>query len=297
MPKPKPDEAVSEYLARFMRNPHSQKFPEDQRAAIAYHMWESARGEHEERDEQALPDPAERYEQFALEPPRIDYEKGEMYGVRVMGTKSAHGYIYSLDAQRAIIGRYEQMPIGLSHDYTGKPVRVPEAWGVLFNPRVDDKGTLADVKYLKRHEQTPTILEDAERNIGIFSMSPVTTACVQRGDTVTAFVPVRCDLVVKSATNKTLFEQATPSTDPVDPTHALYEQLDALKTELAKRPTSDVVLALEARVARFEQQLAAHNTYIEPKQMVETAIQKTAAAFDLSKFWSSDPAIQPNNKD
>ena len=158
-------------------------------------------------------DMAPRHEQTSLDSTvRIDREKGELYGVRVMGIKSAHGYSYSLAAQKEVVGRYEQCPLGLDHDFKSNPMTIGDTWGVLFNPRVDDKGTIADVKYLKSHVRTEQILEDAERDIGLFSLSAVTSRVVENKATriVSSFVPVRVDLVTRGATTRKLFEQDNP---------------------------------------------------------------------------------------
>ena len=216
--------------------------------------------------DQETPDPAERFEQAALsKPDRIDREKGEMYGVRVLGIKSAHGYDYTLPAQQAAAPKFEQMAVGIDHDYSGGPVTAETAWGVLFNPRVDDKGTLADLRYLKTHARTEQILEDIDRELGIFSMSPVTVRCVERPKgSVVSFEPVRCDLVVRGATTRKLFEQAAAETD------ALKAEVAALKASVAE---------MQARQTKYEQ-------YVAPKATMHETVAKTVAGIDLKKFWN-----------
>ena len=226
-------------------------------------------------NETETPDMVERFEQTPLEKPRIDRAAGVLHGVRVMGIKSAHGYEYSLEAQRAVVARYEQMPLGLDHDYSSGPMTVADAWGTLFNPRVDERGTLADVKYLKSHERTEQVLEDAERDIGLFSLSAVTTRVVEKPKgIVTSFAPVRVDLVVRGATTRKLFEQQTPK--PQEPekkmelTPITKEQFEQLQSELE---------ALKIQAAKFEQFTAAQAHAAE-------AVKKTEAAIDLKKFWN-----------
>ena len=125
--------------------------------------------------------PGERFEQETFrKPERIDKEKGEMYGVRVMGLQSAHGYAYTLEAHKAAAKHFEQMAVGIDHDYSGGPLTSENAWGVFHNVRTDDKGTVADLRFLQSHPRTPQVLEDIERDLGLFSFSPVTTA--QRGE-------------------------------------------------------------------------------------------------------------------
>lgn len=206
-----------------------------------------------------------RFEQTALERERVDKEAGILYGVRVMGLKSAHGYEYALAAQKAAAPRYEQMAVGLDHDYEGKPLTIGDTWGVLFNPRVDDKGTLADLRYLKSHVRTEQVLEDVERGIGLFSLSAVTTKCVEQPKgIVSSFEPIRCDLVVRGATTKRLFEQAGA---PVAEVESLKTELAVLKTELA---------AVRDAQARMEQ---ARTTLAE-------RVEQTTKGIDLSKFFN-----------
>jgi hypothetical protein len=218
-------------------------------------------------DQDPQPDLAERFEQSPLRKAdvRIDRDAGMLIGVRIMGIKSAHGYEYSLDAQRAACPRYEQMPVGLDHDYTGGPMSVEAAWGTLCNPRVDERGTVADLRYLKTHVRTEQVLEDAERDVGLFSLSAVTTRVVEQPKgTVKSFSPVRVDLVVRGATTKRLFEQENAKLD------AQAAELAELKKELVE---------LKARQAKYEQ-------FVEPKPAVAAAIAKVAEKIDLKKFWN-----------
>ena len=219
-----------------------------------------------------------RYEQIALgRPQRVDREKGELIGVRVMGIKSAHGYEYTLGAQRQAAARYEQMKLGIDHDYSGGPLTAENTWGVLFNPSVDDKGTLADVRFLKSHARTEQILEDCERNLGVFALSAVTTGCVQEPKgSITSFTPVRCDVVVGGATTHKMFEQAAQVPVPAT-SQGSGEEIKVLREQNAALQTR--VSALEAKQLQFEQ--AAVN-----KAQTAAAVATVTAPIDLKKFWN-----------
>jgi hypothetical protein len=215
------------------------------------------------------PDLAERFEQSPLRKAdvRIDREAGLLIGVRVMGIKSAHGYEYSLDAQRAACPRYEQMPVGLDHDYAGGPMTVEAAWGTLCNPRVDERGTVADLRYLKTHLRTEQVLEDAERDVGLFSLSAVTSRVIEQPKgTIKSFSPVRVDLVVRGATTKRLFEQNAE----------LRAEVSALKELVEVRAE---INELKIRQAKYEQAL-------EPQVKVAAAVAKATEGIDLKKFWN-----------
>jgi hypothetical protein len=223
--------------------------------AEEYHAAEVAK-----RLEQAPePDMAERFEQSPLSKDRIDRSAGMLFGVRIMGIHSAHGYDYSLDAQRAACPRYEQMPVGLDHDYAGGPMTVEAAWGTLCNPRVDERGTVADLRYLKTHVRTEQVLEDAERDVGLFSLSAVTTRVIEQPKgTVKSFSPLRVDLVVRGATTKKLFEQEQQTSE-----------MAAVRKELAE---------IKARQTKYEQA-------IEAQVKVAAVVAETTKGIDLTKFW------------
>jgi hypothetical protein len=219
-----------------------------------------------DENQEPQPDLAERFEQSPLNKAdvRIDRAAGMLYGVRVMGIKSAHGYDYSLDAQRAACPRYEQMPVSLDHDYACGPMTVEAAWGTLCNPRVDERGTVADLRYLKTHVRTEQVLEDAERDVGLFSLSAVTSRVVEHPKgVIKSFSPVRVDLVVRGATTKRLFEQENAKLD------AQAAELAAVKAELED---------LKARQTKYEQLL-------EPQVKVAAAVAEATKGIDLKKFW------------
>lgn len=211
----------------------------------------------------------DRYEQTALTRERIDREAGILFGVRILGIESKHGYRYAIDAQKAAVGRFEGMALGVDHDYDGRAMRVGEAWGTISNPRVDEKGTVGDVRYLKSHDRTEQILEDAERGIGLFSISPVCASCVEdrATRTVTSFAPKRCDLVVRGATTRTLFEQFSGGAQD---TAVLRAENESLKQRVA---------ALEAANLRHEQSSAAAASLTQKIASVEST-------FDPKKFWN-----------
>jgi hypothetical protein len=214
----------------------------------------------------------ERYEQEVLrKPERIDKEKGEMYGVRVMGLASQHGYAYTLDAHKAAVKHFEQMAVGIDHDYKGGPLNSESAWGVLSNVRCDEKGTLADLKFLQSHPRTPQILEDIERDIGLFSFSPVTTRNVERpAGSVVSFVPVRCDLVVRGATTRRVFEQTA------------LPEVEALKADVAKMQAE--LAELRGRQTKYEQFIAPGAADAAVKAAEAAAADK---GIDLKKFWNT----------
>ena len=151
----------------------------------------------------------ELFEQAAAIKPRIDEKAGIIYRAHVLGNQSKWGYSYSPEAQQAVYKRYEQMAVGVDHDYESKPMRSKEALGVLRNPTIDADGIWADLHYLKTHEMAPGMLEDIKRGTGIFALSSVNGKAVLRNNVITSFIPGRVDLVVGGGTTRTVLEQAS----------------------------------------------------------------------------------------
>jgi hypothetical protein len=162
------------------------------------------------------------------------------------------------------------MAVGIDHDYTGGPLNSESAWGVFHNVRCDDKGTLADLRFLQSHPRTPQVLEDIERDLGLFSFSPVTTRNVERpAGSVVSFVPVRCDLVVRGATTRKVFEQ-----ESLPEVQALQSEVAAMKAELAD---------MRGRQKVYEQTIAPGAADAAVKAAEAKAAEK---GIDLKVFWT-----------
>ena len=76
----------------------------------------------------------ELFEQAVALKPRVDREAGVIYRAHVLGNSSKHGYSYGRDAQKAVVGRFEQMTVGIDHAYDGSPLKVSDA-GHTAQPR------------------------------------------------------------------------------------------------------------------------------------------------------------------
>jgi hypothetical protein len=214
----------------------------------------------------------EVFEQATAIKPRVDREAGIIRRAHVLGNESRHGYKYALEAQRVAAKRFEGMLVGIDHDYQQRPMTVQAAFGTLRNPEVDDKGTWADLHYLKTHVRSEQILEDLERGTGIFALSAVNAQVIERDKVVTSFLPIRVDVVAGGATTRTVLEQLPPA------------ELKALREELAAAKTA--IAELQARQTKYEQ-------YVVPQASASAAVAAASAAakakgIDLKKFWN-DP--------
>ena len=242
---------------------------------------DAARKERESRQEQLQT--TVRMEQTAtLAEPQIDRERGVLRHVHIAGMVSHNdGARYRIEGHRKAAPRFEQMPVGLDHDYSGSPMKVGQVWGTLSNITVEADGPYGDLTYLKSHERTEQILEDAERKTGIFSLSMV---CQTRGKglDIEEYNPSRVDLVVRGATTRTLFnqQQATPPA-------VSKEEHDALKARFEQQAAT--IKELEKRFLVFEQ-LDPKNTRLE--QTIATTLANTAKTADgrvinLKEFWDT----------
>ena len=229
----------------------------------------------EERKEQAFG--FARMEQTVpFTKPRIDREKGIIYDVHIAGMESrTDGARYRISAHEKAAPRFEQMAVGLDHNYASGPMKISEAWGVLRDPYMKADGPYArELHYLKTHERTEQILEDAERGTGIFSLSMVAKTKDGSKD-ISEYIPSRVDLVVRGATTRTLFNQehdAAPSVTKADH-DALALRFEQLKDE----------------VAELKKRLAVREKVITPamrlEQEVKTITATASEAFDLRAFW------------
>ena len=245
-------------------------------AHVAVHVGEEA----EEEEEAEVETPADRQEQLIstermeqtglLAEPQIDEEHGILRHVHIAGMVSKNdGARYAIEAHRKAAPRFEQMPVGLDHDYSGSPLRVGQAWGVLSNITVEADGPYGDLAYLKSHERTEQVLEDARRKTGIFSLSMVCQS-KGRGKDIDEYIPSRVDLVVRGATTRTLFNQqtVTPPAVTQDEFRALtvrLEQETAARAELEKRLT--VFEQLDPRGTQIQATIAQVEAKVGEKTM------------------------------
>lgn len=219
------------------------------------------------------PDTAERFEQtpFKLQAENIDEANGILRNVFLLGTKSEKGYEYLPEGHETNRANFEQMLVGVDHDYKLGPLTSDVAWAVVRSPYCTPEGTFAkEVHFLQSHAKTPSIIESLKRGLGIFAVSPVTTDCVEspRGK-VRKFRAVRCDVVVGggATTGRRFFEQhAEP--DPA---------LEALKAEVAD---------LKSQAFRHEQALAAFELAGRVKADTAATVAAAAAKTDLTKFFN-----------
>lgn len=159
---------------------------------------------------------------------RIDRDAGVIYGVKVLGrysrnnhglTEAVNGSEYSPTCMRAALADYEGAKVKLNHppdrSKPGAERDVDDTFGVLRNARIesDDDGIRADLHYLRTHRKAPEVLEDVERQLGLWGLSHNASAARERFDAGTKRLVIEelaqvrsVDLVDKPATNRNLWE-------------------------------------------------------------------------------------------
>lgn len=157
--------------------------------------------------------------------PKVDREKGIIFGVKVVGLESPNGVAeipqarsrrYLTEALKAAVGLYEGAQVNLNHETrSGQDRDVEDGFGRLVNVRVEEDGLRADLHYLTTHPMAARIAEAAERMPEQFGLSPHHFVRGElRGDVyvVTEIRAVESvDIVRKPATTRGLFESLNQS--------------------------------------------------------------------------------------
>lgn len=114
----------------------------------------------------------------------VDRDKGIIRGIKILGNFSsnvppkihgADGTEYTLAARKKAAHLYEGRHVNINHagDRT-QPGKVPSCYdrfGRLQNVQVEEDGSYADLKYLKKHAMAEVIIEAAEEMPDLFCMS------------------------------------------------------------------------------------------------------------------------------
>lgn len=143
---------------------------------------------------------------------RIDTERGIVFGVKVLGPKSCHGYSYSQQCMEAAVPLYEGKAVNVDHPdrkNLGASRSYRDRFGKLHNSRyVEGRGVFADLHYNKGHQLAEQFEYDVKTdpsNLGLSHNASGDFAA--SGKCVESINLVRSvDLVADPATNATLFE-------------------------------------------------------------------------------------------
>src|SRR6185437_10756977 len=169
--------------------------------------------------------------EFVAATPRLDAEKGIVYGVKLLGRVSKNGHRYSDRALRDAKSVYESNVVNLDHPPNRNATAergVRERFGIIRNPESvitgndETDGVYGEHHFPLKHSYTPEYLEILERfpqSVG-FSHNAVVTESVQDGKVIFDSVERArsVDLVANPATTRGIFE-SEGSMNPDDPNY------------------------------------------------------------------------------
>ncbi|ANS03316.1 hypothetical protein [uncultured Mediterranean phage uvDeep-CGR2-KM19-C37] len=144
---------------------------------------------------------------------RVDPEAGIIHGVKILGSTSLNGRIYSRRAMHEAASMYEDIDVNIDHPIRTDPDAercLIDGFGCLKGINVREDGVYGDLHFLKSHEHADVILERAKRMPQRFGLSHNADGhTARRGGTevVESIERVRSvDLVRNPATVSTLYE-------------------------------------------------------------------------------------------
>lgn len=149
---------------------------------------------------------------------QVDRGRGLIHNVKVLGSRSRNGGVYSTPAMAAARPLYEGVRVNIDHPNRATPEAersFGDWFGVLENVRLLADGLYGDLAYLTSHPLAEQICEAAERFPGSFGLShnARVTESAQEGQLVydTIHRVRSVDIVCKPATTRGIFESEEAS--------------------------------------------------------------------------------------
>lgn len=158
-------------------------------------------------------------EETLSKPSRVDADKGILYDCLLLGAESRNGVRYPDQTRQDAIPLLEGAKINLSHPSKRdkqaliEPVTWDRRYGKAFEVHNAPDGLRGNVKVLRKHPFTQTLLEAAEEMPEMFGFSPVMVGVCTPPDahgveTCVKIKKVRSiDIVTDPGTTKSLFEE------------------------------------------------------------------------------------------
>lgn len=152
----------------------------------------------------------------------VDWDKGIIRGVHIVGLKSKNGGRYPMKALESALELYEGARCNINHPDRAAPSKDRDAgdrFGVFRRPHVRAGGIYADLHFLREHPMAKRVCEAAERMPEAFGFSQnartVQVADGQGGLIHESILRVRSvDLVCDPATTDSIFESEEDMNDP-----------------------------------------------------------------------------------
>ena len=157
--------------------------------------------------------------------PKIDKEKGIVFGVKLLGNKSRNpgkkSFAYPKSTRDKALPLYEGAVVNADHHEAGQKVPLRDRIGIIRNPVSLEEGTFGDFHYNTRHALAPTIEWAAEYAPETLGFSHLGSGRVNRKDPnnpiveeITSLASVDC--VSNPATTVSLWESADEESVPDD---------------------------------------------------------------------------------
>jgi hypothetical protein len=161
-------------------------------------------------------------------PTKVDWDKGIIYGVKVLSESSRNGFVYPRSTREKAHRILENLRVNIDHKEKGKEkqdIRFVERFGKLINPREGSGGTFCDLKFNKKHALAESIAYAAEYlddtlGMSINGIGYGTKVDGQGRKIVEEIARLRsCDVVADPGSTHSLFEsqqmeEELPGTDP-----------------------------------------------------------------------------------
>lgn len=190
----------------------------------------------------------------------IDKEKGIVYGVKLVGTKSKNGLTYRTDALRDGTGLYEGMRVNLNHARGPGDRAVQDRFGRIRSISLaEDGGLKGNLFYNPHHAYAKTFEWFVEHDPEAIGMSHHARGNVRHGSAVVESLTkvFSVDLVADPATTKGLHESVggymDSNVNTAPPTQSPEDSLKAGFSAAIHAIVDDGSLDLAAKLAKIKE--------------------------------------------
>lgn len=143
--------------------------------------------------------------------PRIDAEKGILYGVKLLGRESRNNRIYGQAVMESAVPLYKGLKVYVDHPKNSEPDRSVDRWaGTIQNARQENNAIYGDIKLRKKSPFFEGILEAAQefpKDVGFSHVADGETRLDGETEIVESIREVfSVDLVTDPATTAGMYE-------------------------------------------------------------------------------------------
>lgn len=148
---------------------------------------------------------------FLESAPRIDSERGILFGVKLLGRLSRNNREYAREAMESAAPRYSGLKVYVDHPVNGNAERSVDRWaGTIQNARFEEDGIYGDIKLRTKSPFFEGIVEaarDFPKDVGFSHVAEGSTRMEGETEIVESIKEVfSVDLVTDPATTRGIFE-------------------------------------------------------------------------------------------